>query len=79
MLNYGDHNSFSDLFIVFLRTIDHLNLKLRIFSGHNASLKNGVLKVQDFENFELSPMQAHRHYRQGCTLYIPGCKMKAYK
>ena len=57
MLNSGDHNSFSDLFTIFRRTIDHLNLKLRIFSGHNASFKIGVLKVQDFGNFELSPMQ----------------------
>ena len=57
MLNYRDHNSFSYLFTVFLRAIDHLNLKLKIFSGHNASFKIGVSKVQDFGNFELSPMQ----------------------
>ena len=28
MLNQRDHNSFSDLFSVCLRTFDHLNLKL---------------------------------------------------
>ena len=46
----------SDLFSVCLRTIDHLILKLWIFSGHTASLKIEILKVQDFGNFELSPM-----------------------
>ena len=50
MLNLGDHNSFSDLFSVCVRTIDHLNLKLWIFSGHTASFKIGVSKVQDFGN-----------------------------
>ena len=48
--------SFSDLFSVCLRTIHHLILKLWIFSGHTASFKIEILKVQDFGNFELSPM-----------------------
>ena len=39
MLNKGDHNSFSDLFSAFLKTIAFLNLKLRTFSGHTASFK----------------------------------------
>ena len=56
MLNKGDHDSFSDLFSICLRTFDHLNLKLWIFNGHTANFKNGVSKVQDFGNFELSPM-----------------------
>ena len=56
MLNLGDHNSFSDLFSVCLRTFDHLNLKLWIYSGHTANFKNEVWKVQDCGNFELSPM-----------------------
>ena len=51
MLNQGDHNSFSDLFSVCLRTFDHLNLKLCIYSGHTANFKIGVLKVHDFGNF----------------------------
>ena len=55
MLHYGDHNSFTDLFSVGLRTIDHLNLKLRIFSEHIASYKIGVSKVREFGNF-VSPM-----------------------
>ena len=38
----NNDNSFSDLFVVCLRTIDHLNLKLRIFIGHTASFKIGV-------------------------------------
>ena len=36
--------------------MDHLNLKLWIFSGHTESFKTEFLKVQDFENLELSPM-----------------------
>ena len=44
---------------VCLRTIDHLNLKLWIFSGHTASFKIGVSKVQDFRNYEFSPMHMH--------------------
>ena len=59
MLNWGDHNSFPDLFSACLRTIDHLNLKLLIFSVLTASCKIGDSKVQDFENFELSPMYYH--------------------
>ena len=38
-MNKGDCISFSDLFSVCLRTINHLNLKLWIFSGHTASFK----------------------------------------
>ena len=51
MLNLGDRNSFSDLFSFYLRTFDHLNLKLKIFSGHTANFKIGVSKVQDFGFF----------------------------
>ena len=40
-----------------MRTIDHLILKLWIFSGHTVGFKIEFSKVQDFENFELSPMQ----------------------
>ena len=37
------------------------------FSGHIASFKIGVLKVQDFGNFELSPkhMYLKQNYLQG--------------
>ena len=48
MLNKEGHNSFSGLFLVCLRIIDHLNLKLWIFSGHTANFKIGDSKVQDF-------------------------------
>ena len=44
MLNKRDHNSFSDLFSVCKD------------SGHTASLKIRVPKVQDLVNFELSPI-----------------------
>ena len=55
----------SDLFSVHLRTIDHLILKLWIFSGHTASFRIEILKVQDFGNFELSPMDASVKLGQG--------------
>ena len=48
---------FSDLHSVCLKTMAHLNLKSRFFCGHTASFKIGVSKVQDFGNFELSPMR----------------------
>ena len=57
MLNLGDYNRFSYLYTVCLKTTDHLNLNIRIFTGHTASF--GVSKVQDFGNFELSPMFIH--------------------
>ena len=40
-----------------MRTIDHLILKLWIFSGHTVSFKIEISKVQDFGNIELSPIQ----------------------
>ena len=49
------------LFSVCLRTTDHLNLKSLIFSGHTASFKIEISKVQDFGNFELSPMHLGLH------------------
>ena len=33
MLNFADSNSFFDLFSVYLKTIDHLSLKLLILVG----------------------------------------------
>ena len=56
MLNWRDYNRFSDSYLVCLKAIDHLNLKLRIISGHTASFKIGVSKVQDFGKFGPSPM-----------------------
>ena len=41
---------------VYLKTADHLNLKLSIFCRDTASFKIKIFKVQDFGNFELSPM-----------------------
>ena len=51
MLNSADYYRFSDLYSVCLKTIDHLSFKSWIFSGHTASFKIRVLKVQDFANF----------------------------
>ena len=56
MLNCGDYNRLSDLYWDCLKTFDHLNLKLWIFSECTASFKIRVSKVQDFGNCELSPM-----------------------
>ena len=60
MLNSADHYTVSDLYSVCLQTIDHLCFKFRIFSEQIASFKMGVLKVQDFGNFELSTMHTYR-------------------
>ena len=39
-----------------VNTINHLNMKLFIFVGIMQVFKIGISKVQDFGNFELSPM-----------------------
>ena len=52
MLNSTDYNSFTDLFLSVLKAIDHLLL----FCWHTACFKIQIWKVQDFGNFELSPM-----------------------
>ena len=57
MLNYREYNKFSYLYTVCLKTIEHLNLKLWIFSGHTACFR--LEDFQDFGNFELSPMNNH--------------------
>ena len=62
ILNKGDNSCFSDLFSVYLKAIDHLNLKLWIFREHIASFKIWVSKVQDFGNFELSLMDCEISY-----------------
>ena len=54
-MNSADYYRLSDLYSVSLKTTDHLSFKLWIFSGHIASFKIGVLKVQDFRKFELLP------------------------
>ena len=51
MLNQAAYNSFSDQISDYLNTIKHLNLKQFICVGIPQ-----VLIVQDFGNFELSPM-----------------------
>ena len=62
-------NSFSDLFSVHLRAIDHLNLKLLIFWRHTASFKIWISKVLDFWNFELSPMCIVRIFYKRYSLF----------
>ena len=54
--NEGDYNGFTDLFSVCLMTIDHLNLKLWIYLVALLQVLRWDLKVQNFWNFELSPM-----------------------
>ena len=48
MLNQGDYNSFSDLFSVFQKTIEHLNLKLWIFSGYTLRLEFRKFRILKF-------------------------------
>ena len=57
MLNSADNNSFSDLVSVYLNVFEHLTWEFSIFWRHTASFKFWFSKVQDFGNFELSPMQ----------------------
>ena len=53
MLNMAGNNSFFDLFSAYLKTINHLNLKLFSFDGmYTASLKLRFF----FRNFELLPI-----------------------
>ena len=49
ILNKADYTYFSDLYLVYLKTICDLNWKLT-FCSKAASLKIWVSKVQDFEN-----------------------------
>ena len=51
MLNWRDYNRFSDSYSVCPFKLEIVNI-----FGHTASFKIGVSKVQDFGNFELSPM-----------------------
>ena len=48
---------YSDQFYDKLNTFNHLNLKLLSFVGTLASFKFWISKVQDFGNFEHSPMR----------------------
>ena len=57
----ADYSSFSDKFSNYLNTIYHLILKLFIFVGILQVLKFEISKVQDFGNFEISPMQGLLH------------------
>ena len=51
MLNSAGNNSFSDLVSVYLKVLEFL-----IILRHDAIFKFRFSKVQDFGNFELSPM-----------------------
>ena len=46
MLNWADYDSFSDLFSIHVKTINHLNLKFLAFSRHAARLKIEFLKFR---------------------------------
>ena len=54
-----DNNNFSNILSVHLIVIDHLSLKLLIHCRYAASFKIWISKVQNFGNFELSPMEIH--------------------
>ena len=57
MLNLADYNSISHLPSVSLKSVGHLNLKkCWYFVGIIASFEIWISKVQDFQNFEISPI-----------------------
>ena len=56
MLNLEDYNSISNLLSLSHKTIDLLNWKFLVVYRHNASFEIWISKVQDFQNFEISPM-----------------------
>ena len=69
-LNSADSNSFLDLFSVYLKAIDHINLKLLIFVGILQVLGFDLKKVQDFGNFETDQTGQMRRLIEvfdGCT------------
>ena len=55
MLNSVDNNSFSDLISVYLKTIDHLNLKLLIFYSHLQVLRFDCKKFRILEILNFRP------------------------
>ena len=69
-MNLVDSNSFFDLFSDYLKMIDRLDLKLLIFIGILQVLRYVFQKVQDFGNFELSPMLSHMH-KVTLSIFIP--------
>ena len=65
ILNLADYNSFSGFLIVYLKTIDHLNMKLLLFYRHNARLRFKFLKFRIFEiwTFTLTSSSSVKIYR----------------
>ena len=55
MLNKADSNSFFDLFSVYIKTIDHLNLKLLIFVGILQVLRFDFKKIRILEILNFHP------------------------
>ena len=55
MLNSADYNSFSDYFLDYLKTINHLNLKLCILIGILQVLKFEFLKFRILEILNFHP------------------------
>ena len=51
-----DYNAFSDIFTVYLKTIEHLHLNVNIFVGILQVLKVEFLKFRILIIFELSTM-----------------------
>ena len=71
MLNLKNNIRFSYLYTVCLKTIEHLNLKLWIFSGHKASFKIWVSKVQDFGSFVIPLAYKHSScYWSNASFYL---------
>ena len=56
MMNSVVSNSFFDLVSVYLKVFVHLTWNFYYFWGMQQALNSDFLKVQDFVNFELSPL-----------------------
>ena len=61
MLNYGDYNSFSDLFSGYLNIFNHLNMKLLIFVGILQVSKFESLKFRILEILNFHPCEGSAH------------------
>ena len=64
MLNKADSNSFFDLFSVYIKTIDHLNLKLLIFVG--------ILQVLRFDFKKFRILEILNFHGHPCNIICKG-------
>ena len=83
MLNSANNNSFSDLVSVYIKTIDHLNLKLLIFVGILQILrfdfkKFSILEILNFHpwySFYSDRNQVHWNIYGGVLQHTPSSEV----